>query len=119
MSAGKPCFINFTENLLELGVPAYFQPRDIVIELLETIKPSKKIVHIYRELKTMGYKIALDDFTFRKENAYAKELLLLADIIKIDFRNTIKEMRMELETLGKSLDIMMVAEKIETMQEYK
>lgn len=37
LSKGKPCFINFTEELLKLKLPAYFWPREIVVEILETV----------------------------------------------------------------------------------
>ncbi|MGP7815926.1 EAL and HDOD domain-containing protein [Niallia sp. 01092] len=119
LSHGKPCFINFTQHLLELKLPTYFQPKDFVIEILETVVPSEKIVRICQELKSLGYKIALDDYVFDKHNSYAYELLLLADIVKIDFMNTSEETRTELEMLVKSLNIIKLAEKLETREAYE
>ncbi|MFS0659779.1 EAL domain-containing protein [Niallia alba] len=119
LSDGKPCFINFTENLLELRLPTYFQPRDIIIEILETVVPSQKIIDICLELKQLGYKLALDDFIFDKSNGYAHSLLLLADMLKVDFKHTSKEVREELESLAKKHDIELVAEKLETREEYE
>ena len=40
LSNGKPCFINFTENLLQLKLPTYFKPKDIVVEILENVIPN-------------------------------------------------------------------------------
>ncbi|WP_312098822.1 EAL domain-containing protein [Niallia sp.] len=119
LSDGKPCFINFTENLLELRLPTYFHPRDIVIEILETVVPSQKIIDICLELKQLGYKLALDDFIFDKSNRYSHSLLLLSDMIKVDFQQTTKEARAELETLAKKHKIELVAEKLETREEYE
>lgn len=119
LSDGKPCFINFTENLLELRLPTYFQPRDIVIEILESVIPSQKIIDICIELKQLGYKLALDDFIFDKSNLYSQSLLLLADMIKVDFQQTTKETRSDLETLAKKNNIELVAEKLETKEEYE
>jgi len=119
LSDGKPCFINFTENLLELRLPTYFQPRDIVIEILESVIPSQKIIDICIELKQLGYKLALDDFIFDKSNPYSQSLLLLADMIKVDFQQTTKETRSDLETLAKKNNIELVAEKLETKEEYE
>lgn len=118
LSDGKPCFINFTENLLEIGLPTYFQPRDIVIEILETVEPSSKVLEICKELKNLGYRIALDDYLFHYDNPYAYELLVMADIIKIDFMNTSEETRTEIEQIVRTLNKEMVAEKLETREEY-
>lgn len=119
LSDGKPCFINFTENLLELRLPTYFQPRNIVIEILESVIPSQKIIDICIELKQLGYKLALDDFIFDKSNLYSQSLLLLADMIKVDFQQTTKETRTDLETLARKNNIELVAEKLETKEEYE
>jgi len=37
LSEGKPCFIDFTEKLLKLKLSAYSRPREIVVEILETV----------------------------------------------------------------------------------
>lgn len=118
LSDGKPCFINFTENLLELQLPTYFQPRDLVIEILETVEPSPKIINICMELKNLGYKIALDDYTLDTTNKFALDLLMLSDMVKIDFRETSESERQELEGLAKLHNKEMVAEKLETKEEY-
>ncbi len=37
LSEGKRCFINFTEGLLKIKLPSYFNPRSIVVEILEDV----------------------------------------------------------------------------------
>ncbi|WHY32695.1 HDOD domain-containing protein [Cytobacillus firmus] len=119
LSEGKPCFINFTEKLLKLRVPAYFRPREIVVEILETVEPSSELVRICKDLKELGYQIALDDYVFNETNPFARQLLKYADIIKVDFLNTPKEMREKIELLVSQLRIKTVAEKVETREEYE
>ncbi|MBS4190856.1 EAL domain-containing protein [Bacillus sp. FJAT-49705] len=119
LSNGKPCFINFTENLLKLRLPTYFQPRDIVVEILESIEPSKELVQICKDLKELGYQIALDDYVFNEENSYSYELLKHIDIVKVDFLFTPKKMRDKVESIVKRMNLKMVAEKVETREEFE
>lgn len=119
LSDGKPCFINFTEKLLKLRLPTFFRPREIVVEILETVEPSEELIHVCKELKGLGYKIALDDFVFNEGNPYASRLIKYADIIKVDFLHTPKNIRERIEMLVKKLNIKMVAEKVETREEYE
>ena len=119
LSEGKPCFINFTEQLLEYAIPTYFQPNMIVVEVLETVKPTDKIIEICRKLKEQGYKIALDDFEMKCEGKNFNELLKLADIIKVDIRQTSRSEQLNLLTSLKSFNLEFLAEKVETRDEYE
>jgi c-di-GMP-related signal transduction protein len=85
ITSGKPAFINFTGYLLENEVATLFQPQKLVIELLETVVPTREIIKRCRFLKSLGYLLVLDDFVIRPE---MNGLLQLADIIKVDFSNT-------------------------------
>ncbi|WP_442594125.1 EAL and HDOD domain-containing protein [Neobacillus sp. D3-1R] len=114
LSNGKPCFINFTEKLLLMKLPTYFRPRDIIVEILETVEPTKEIIEVCKDLKGLGYKIALDDYVFQEENELAFELLALVDIIKVDFLNSSSQMRRNIETVAKTLNKQLLAEKVET-----
>ncbi|HWL24517.1 MAG TPA: HDOD domain-containing protein [Ureibacillus sp.] len=115
---GKPCFINFTENLLEMGLPTYFSPKDVVVEILETVEPSEKLVSICMELSKLGYKIALDDFIFNNKNPYLYKLLDYIDIIKVDVQNTPLDMFSEIEELANVYNIQLLAEKVETSHHF-
>jgi len=118
LTGGKPSFINFTENLLHQRVPTYFNPKDIIIEVLETVVPSAKVVARCQELKQLGYKIALDDFVLNESNVHARSLVKLADFIKVDFLTTSKEERAQIEMLAGLLNIRLLAEKVETREEF-
>jgi c-di-GMP-related signal transduction protein len=118
LSAGKPCFINFTANLLKLKVPTFFNPREIVVEILETIEPNAEIVEICKELRRLGYKLALDDFVLQENNPYCNELMKLADYVKVDFLATNGIKRNKIEVLANLLGFKLLAEKVETQEDF-
>lgn len=119
LSQGKPCFVNFTENLLKLKLPTYFNPLNLVVEILENVKITKELVDLCEELKTSGYKIALDDFFLMHGNDLTMELLKIVDIVKIDFRATTKDSRQQLKEYLKPYNLEYLGEKIETREEYE
>lgn len=119
LAKGKPCFVNFTENLLKLKLPTYFKPGEIVVEILETVEPSLELLGIVRDLKEQGYTIALDDFSLNENNPYFYSLLQDVDIIKVDFRQTSLVERRKIEKLAREQGIFLLAEKIETRDEFK
>ncbi|MFC8575936.1 EAL and HDOD domain-containing protein, partial [Heyndrickxia sporothermodurans] len=119
LSSGLPCFINFTENLLQQKVPTYFPPREIVVEILENILPSPELLTICMELKNQGYRIALDDYIFHEKNIYSLELLKVVDIVKIDFLNTDTVNRKKIETIVKQFNLKLLAEKVETREQFE
>lgn len=118
ITCGKPCLVNFTENLLAMKLPTNFPPEIMVVEILESVEPNENLIHICKELKDLGYKIALDDFIITKENPYLYQLLNYTDLIKVDIQNTTAPMVSEIESIAKLLNIELLAEKVETRQEY-
>ena len=108
-------FINITEEfILNESLTPMFE-NQTVLEVLEHIKPTKEIVAGVKRLKEQGYKIALDDFKYSSEY---KELILLADYIKLDVISlTTEEIIQQIKEL-ESYDIKLVAEKVETPEMY-
>lgn len=119
LSEGKKCFINFTEKLLNLKLPTYFEPESIVVEILEDIPINKELVSICQELKGLGYTIALDDFAIQESYELLPELLKYIDIIKIDFLQTSLYDRRRMITRYKSHQVSLLAEKVETREEFE
>ncbi|QQZ11126.1 EAL and HDOD domain-containing protein [Heyndrickxia vini] len=119
LSSGLPCFINFTENLLQQRVPTYFPPREIVVEILENILPSPELLNICLELRNQGYRIALDDYIFHERNIYSLQLLKVVDIVKVDFLNTDEVERKKIETIVKQFNIKLLAEKVENREQFE
>ncbi len=76
-------FINVHGELL-LSDMLELLPKDkVVIELLETIEVTPRIVERCRQLKAMGFTLALDDYT--SEDPQFEILFDLVDIIKLDY----------------------------------
>lgn len=115
ISNHKPCFINFTQKLIEQNIPASFPKSQIVVELLEDIEPNTKVISVCRRLSEKGYILALDDFVFNRKFL---PLLDYVNIVKIDVRLT------PLDTILKTLKILsnykvkLLAEKVETYEEF-
>ena len=115
ISGNKPCFVNFTEELLLANIAESFPTDNIIVEILEDVEPTDKIITICKKLKDLGYTLALDDFVYHKKLI---PLIELADIIKIDFILTpVDQLNETLNDLSQyKLDFL--AEKVETNDEF-
>lgn len=120
LSKGKPVFINFTEKLLMADFLDHFNPDNLVIEILEDVIITEEIIARVRELKGLGYRIALDDFTLDVFTPMHERLLPSIDYIKIDFMLTTAEARQQIKNKLQQLNpqIKFLAEKVETREEY-
>ena len=116
MVGDKRAFINFTERLILEKVPVLFPKELLVVEVLETIEPTQEIIEACRELKSMGYIIALDDFVF--DYKY-QTLIDAADIIKVDFMLTQGPERERVISRIGSKKVKFLAEKVETQEEFE
>ncbi|MGP4059283.1 EAL and HDOD domain-containing protein [Halobacillus sp. H74] len=117
LSQNKPCFINFTEDLLFEKVPEYFNPQQLVVEILEHVSFSLDLIRVCRELKRKGYLIALDD-VIDLDRASLYELLPYVDILKVDIRAVTKENRLKIIRLTEDFNLTLLAEKVETREEH-
>jgi len=117
LTGGKKAFINFTKNLLVNDI-AFSLPKEfLVIEVLENIEPDELIISTCTELKKSGYVLALDDFVMK--NNFFNPLVELADIIKVDLRESRAEEMKEIAQQFASKGIKLLAEKTETLEEFK
>ena len=111
---GKKAFINFTQKLLEDEVPLLFPAEGTVVEILEDVQLTAKIIAVCRELAQQGYTIALDDFVYREE---LEPLIEPSHIIKVDFLATqAADIAMLAERFGGHK--LLLAEKVETKSQY-
>lgn len=118
---GKPCFVNFTENLLMSSINEYLNPSQVVIEILEDVPLTPKLVERVIELKSYGFKIALDDFILDEHVQIYDELFVHIDFIKVDFLLSPLLERMEIENKVKEKfpHIKLLAEKVETRNQFE
>ena len=95
-------FVNVDELALRLGAARLFSPDRIVVEILETVKPTKDIVEICQELRAAGYLLALDDFV---DDPSYEPLVKLAQFLKVDFKLTGPDARKLIAQKYRSKDI--------------
>ncbi|MDF2178084.1 HDOD domain-containing protein [Aliiglaciecola sp. CAU 1673] len=113
----KPAFINFTQDTLINRYPLLLPKEQVVVEILETARPTRSLLNACKELKSKGYLIALDDY--EHQGAW-QHFYPYIDIIKIDFRATpVKEILAIKRVLVPFPHIKLLAEKVETHEEYR
>jgi c-di-GMP-related signal transduction protein len=115
ITAGHRMFVNCPRDFLLRDYISLFPPRSVVVELLETIQPDQDVIEACRRLKQSGYPIALDDFVDSPDWA---PLVALADFIKVDFRTTGQKEQRALASRYSHGGIQLIAEKVETPEEY-
>ena len=116
VAGNRPCFINFTQNLLLQEIAPTFPKNKIIIEILEDVKATPEVVAACKRLSERGYILALDDFVYEKN---LLPLIELTNIIKIDYRlSTTSEIERMLYRLSR-FNIRFLAEKIETYEEFE
>ncbi|NQZ51867.1 MAG: EAL domain-containing protein [Moritella sp.] len=112
----KPYFINFTEQSILDGLPHKLINKPIVIEVLEDVPPTVAIFKALKQLKNMGFTIALDDFIYSEDWL---PFFGIVDIIKFDITLTsFKEIK-ALKPLLTKHEISILIEKIETESQFK
>lgn len=115
-TGSKPAFINFTLETLSQGYPEMLTNEEVVIEILETVKPGKKLLGICKDLHSKGYTIALDDY---EHQSVWSHFYPYVKIIKVDIQQTdFKETQQIIEAIKNHPHIELLAEKVETYQEY-
>ena len=61
VTGGRPAFVNFTRNALLSEYPTLLPADRLVVEILEDVEPDDEVVAVARNLKSLGYTLALDD----------------------------------------------------------
>lgn len=118
VSGDSLSFINFNETMLEQDFMTNLNPRQVVIELLEDVEITPGLIRRLRELREMGFRIALDDFILTADFQYP-ELFQFVNIIKVDFLNTTPGERANIEALiQKYPNLTLLAEKVETKEDF-
>lgn len=112
----KPALINFSESTLLKGFTQLAPSNKIIIEVLETVEPTEEVYQTFRKLFHSGYKIAMDDFTF---DPRWERFLKFVKIVKVDIRShPLNTITADLTTLRKHFKGHLLAEKVETYEEF-
>jgi c-di-GMP-related signal transduction protein len=116
LTSGKHAFINFTADLLTSGIASLLPKEQLVVEILEDVPPTRQIIRACEQLKAQGYSLVLDDYVM---DPVFEPLAMLADIIKVDFRQVSKADQYSTLSLHKGHNIQFLAEKVETEEEFQ
>jgi EAL and modified HD-GYP domain-containing signal transduction protein len=115
LTGGLPAFVNCTSESLTEDLVHILPPSMTVLEILENLEPTPRLIKACRQLKAYGFRLALDDFTWKPK---FEPLVELADYIKVDFALTGEEERQRLLKRLSGVTVALVAEKIETQQQF-
>ena len=117
LTDNKPAYINFTLDTLQKGYPLLLGKEQVVVEILETIQPGKRLLALVKDLKERGYTLALDDYIHQP---VWRHFYPYIDMIKIDFLTTDKEsIEAVIEAIKPHPHIKLLAEKVETYEKYQ
>jgi len=114
---GKPAFINFTLETILKGYATMLSNDEVVVEILETVKPGKRLLAECQKLHELGYTLVLDDY--KHQNVWA-HFYPYINIIKVDILNTsVEEIQAIKTAITGHSHITLLAEKVETHEQYQ
>lgn len=113
---GKFGFINVHLGLLLSEMLELLPVGQTVLELLEMIQLDEQVVDRCRELKEMGFLLALDDHEFDSVNS---PIYAVVDIIKIDILLTGMDALPEMVRELRKYPVKLLAEKVETVEQFQ
>ena len=109
-------FINITRNFLVGNYPILLPPERTVIEIPENVTTDEELLVALNVLHKAGYTIALDDvMELDRIIPYQN----IATIVKLDLKLIDRQKLPELIRLVKAHGFLVLAEKVETMEEFK
>lgn len=113
---GKFGFINVHLGLLLSEMLELLPISQSVLELLEIIRIDEQVVGRCRELKELGFKLALDDHEYSPDHADIYEIV---DIVKIDILGTDAEGLPHIVKELRRWPVKILAEKVETIEQFE
>ena len=117
LTGNKPAFINFTLDTILKKYPTMVPAASLVVEILETVQPGKRLLESVKELKQQGYVIALDDY---EHKPVWRHFFPYVDLIKIDLRAMeFDEIEQVIADISDFPEIKLLAEKVETAEEFE
>jgi EAL and modified HD-GYP domain-containing signal transduction protein len=114
--SGKQAFVNLTRSFLVGDLALPFDPKGVVLEVLETVHSEPEVLAGIEKLKQRGFTIALDDFVFE---AGCEPLIELADLIKLDVLDLEDEVILAQVEQLRPFNTKLLAEKIETREQFE
>lgn len=113
---GKFGFINVHLGLLLSELLELLPIGQTVLELLEVIQLDEQVVERCRELKELGFLLALDDHEFDASNS---AIYNIVDIVKIDILMTGMDALPDIARQLREYPVKLLAEKVETVEQFQ
>ncbi|MDD2899674.1 MAG: EAL domain-containing protein [Desulfuromonadaceae bacterium] len=113
---GKFGFINVHLGLLLSEMLELLPIGQTVLELLEMIQLDEQVIERCRELKELGFVLALDDHEFDEANT---DIYDVVDIIKIDILLTGMDALPHVVKQLRKYPVKLLAEKVETVEQFQ
>ena len=110
-------YLNVDEQFLTSDLVELLPRERVVLEVLETVEMTPTVLARLRELKAMGFQLALDDFT-RFSDQYLPALALV-DIIKLDLPLLTGDELAAVVTQLRRRPIKLLAEKIDDQVQFQ
>jgi c-di-GMP-related signal transduction protein len=116
LTGSLPAFVNCTAEALIRGQVGLLPPSMTVLEILETVEPVPELIQACRRLKSLGFRLALDDFVWKPS---LEPLIRIVDYIKFDFILSGERERGEMLARLEGVPVILLAEKVETQRDYQ
>jgi EAL and modified HD-GYP domain-containing signal transduction protein len=108
-------FINITEDVLLSDLVEILPKEQTILELLETVQLNDETRQRCLDLKSRGYRIALDDHIYGAEHL---EIYRFVDVVKIDILETYPNALPGIVKNLRQFPIKLLAEKVETREQF-
>jgi len=115
LTGSSRAFINMTEDTLLQDLALLLPPEKVVCEIIETVPPTPEVLEACARLKQARYLLALDDFAYLPA---WEPFFTHTDFVKVDFLATPLAQCRELALRFAGRPIGLVAEKIETREQF-
>ncbi len=112
----KKGFINLSETLLMSNIIEALPQDLVVLEILETVPLTPRVIDRCQQLKGLGYRLAMDDVIEFSESYEA--ILPLIDVVKVDVFAISQAKVVEIQHKLRPFTCTLLAEKVETHEQY-
>ena len=116
VGSARLAFLNVDEIVLLSDFIHFLPAENVILEILETVKATPRVLDRVRELKKVGFRFALDDVVCLSGDV--KQLKTLMDVIKVDVQAAGKEHLPHLAEVLRGEGQKLLAEKVETIEEF-
>ncbi|MEG3767414.1 EAL and HDOD domain-containing protein [Alteromonas sp. 14N.309.X.WAT.G.H12] len=115
ISGDKKSFIHFNPETLISRFPTSLNPESVIVQLNDPMTPSEGLLNACSHIKTLGFKIAIDDPLMM---SVKHEIFPLIDIVKVDVTKTKYDLIERTIPPFLEANISVVAEQVNTHEDF-